>query len=30
MIKGIIMLSSPADESFFAQLDKYEIGGGDR
>lgn len=25
MIKGIIMLSSPADESFFAQLDKYEI-----
>lgn len=31
MIKGIIMLSSPADESFFAQLDKYEMpGGGDR
>ncbi|MDZ9520051.1 substrate-binding domain-containing protein, partial [Escherichia coli] len=25
MIKGIIMLSSPADESFFAQLDKYDI-----
>ena len=25
MIKGIIMLSSPADESFFARLDKYEI-----
>ncbi|WP_312946943.1 LacI family DNA-binding transcriptional regulator [Superficieibacter sp.] len=25
MIKGIIMLSSPADESFFARLDQYEI-----
>ena len=25
MIKGIIMLSSPADESFFSQLDKYDI-----
>ena len=25
MIKGIIMLSSPADESFFARLDKYDI-----
>ncbi|EFF9657014.1 LacI family DNA-binding transcriptional regulator [Escherichia coli] len=25
MIKGIIMLSSPADESFFTQLDKYDI-----
>lgn len=25
MVKGIIMLSSPADESFFAQLDKYGI-----
>lgn len=25
MIKGIIMLSSPADESFFVQLDKYDI-----
>lgn len=25
MIKGIIMLSSPADESFFARLDKYSI-----
>lgn len=25
LIKGIIMLSSPADESFFAQLDKYNI-----
>lgn len=25
MIKGIIMLSSPADESFFSQLDQYDI-----
>lgn len=25
MIKGIIMLSSPADESFFSRLDKYDI-----
>lgn len=25
MIKGIIMLSSPADESFFSRLDNYEI-----
>lgn len=25
MIKGIIMLSSPADESFFARLDNYDI-----
>ncbi|EGT3571574.1 LacI family transcriptional regulator [Citrobacter amalonaticus] len=25
MIKGIIMLSSPADEAFFARLDKYDI-----
>ncbi|ECG8590214.1 LacI family transcriptional regulator [Salmonella enterica subsp. salamae] len=25
LIKGIIMLSSPADETFFAQLDKYDI-----
>lgn len=25
MIKGIIMLSSPAEESFFARLDKYDI-----
>lgn len=25
MIKGIIMLSSPADEVFFSRLDKYEI-----
>lgn len=25
MIKGIIMLSSPADESFFSRLDIYEI-----
>ncbi|MGK9173426.1 LacI family transcriptional regulator [Yokenella regensburgei] len=25
MIKGIILLSSPADESFFARLDKYEV-----
>lgn len=25
MIKGIIMLSSPADETFFARLNKYEI-----
>ncbi|MDV5140684.1 LacI family DNA-binding transcriptional regulator [Chimaeribacter arupi] len=25
MVKGIIMLSSPADEAFFAQLDSYTI-----
>jgi len=25
MIKGIIMLSSPADESFFSKLDNYDI-----
>ncbi|EAT3568361.1 LacI family DNA-binding transcriptional regulator [Salmonella enterica] len=25
MIKGIIMLSSPADESFFARLDNYDV-----
>lgn len=25
LIKGIIMLSSPADESFFASLDKYNV-----
>ncbi len=25
MIKGIIMLSSPADEDFFHQLDPYNI-----
>ena len=25
MIKGIIMLSSPADETFFERLDKYDI-----
>ncbi len=25
MIKGIIMLSSPADESFFARLDSYHV-----
>lgn len=25
LIKGIIMLSSPADETFFARLDKYDV-----